>query len=60
MVVIICYTILALIFLLLASGIFKPGTWRELPERKVQLMRFGCFFFFVVIAINLLSRLFGG
>jgi len=60
MVVTICYSILALIFLLLASGIFKPGTWRELPESKVKLIRFGCFFFFVVIIINVLSRLLGG
>lgn len=59
MLVSICYVILALIFLLLATGKFKPKTWRELPERRIQLMRFGCFFFFAVITLNLVGRWLG-
>ena len=59
MFVIISYIALAIIFLLLATGIFRPKTWHELPERKIKLMTFGCYFFFVVITLNLLARLFG-
>jgi len=58
MIVVICYIILALLFLLLATGKFKPRTWQDLPEPKIKLMRFGCFFFFVVIALNLVARFF--
>jgi len=58
MIVVICYAVLALLFLLLATGKFQPKTWRSLPERKVQLMRFGCFFFFLVITLNLVARVF--
>ena len=58
MIAVICYIILATLFLLLATGIFKPQTWRDLPEGKIKLMRFGCFFFFAVIALNLIARLF--
>ena len=58
MIVVICYIILALLFLLLATGKFKPKSWQDLPERKIQLIRFGCFFFFVVITLNLIGKVF--
>jgi len=58
MAIFICYTILALLFFLLATGKFKPKTWQELPPQKVKLIRFGCFFFSAVITLNLLTRLF--
>lgn len=58
MIIVICYIFLALLFLLLATGIFQPKTWQELPETKIKLIRFGCYFFFFVISLNLLSRLF--
>jgi hypothetical protein len=58
MFIIVSYLILAILFLLLATGIFRPKTWRELPEKKVKLIQFGCYFIFVVIILNLLARFF--
>lgn len=59
MFIIVSYLILAILFLLLATGIFRPKTWHDLPERKIKLMRFGCYFISVVISLNLLARFFG-
>jgi hypothetical protein len=55
--IIIAYSILALLFLSLATGIFKPKTWQDLPKRYTTFLRFGCFFGFLVIVFNVVRRL---
>jgi hypothetical protein len=55
--VIIAYSILALLFLALATGIFTPGTWHDLPKKYATFLRFGCFFGFLVIVFTIARRL---
>ncbi len=55
--VMVAYSILALLFLALSSGLYKPKKWRELPERHVKILKIGCFFGFLLIAANIAARL---
>lgn len=56
--IVVAYSLLALLFLALSAGLYKPKKWHELPERTVKMLRFGCFFGFLVILFNIVSRLF--
>lgn len=55
--IIIAYSVLALLFLALAAGIFTPKTWHELPKKYVTFLKFGCFFGFLVIVFNIVRRM---
>ena len=55
--IIIAYSIIALLLLALATGVFKPRTWHELPKKYTIFLRFGCFFGFLVTVINIARRL---
>ena len=54
--IIVAYSLIALLLLALSTGIFKPKKWHELPDKNVKLLRFGCFFGFLVILFNIASR----
>jgi len=54
--IIIAYSILALIFLALSSGLFKPKRWQELTDRHVKLLKIGCFFGFLVILTSIINK----
>ncbi len=55
--IIVAYSILAILFLALSTGLFKPKKWNELTERHVKILKIGCFFGFLVIVINLVDKL---
>jgi len=54
----IAYTVIALLLLLLATGLLHPPSWRKLDKRTEKLLRFGCYFGFFVIAISLALKFF--
>ena len=54
--VVVAYSVLAL--LLLALVVFTPRRWRELPEKQVKFLKIGCFFGFLLISINIVTRFF--
>ena len=55
--IIVAYSILALVLLALSTGLFKPKKWHELTERHVKILKIGCFFGFLVIVLNMVSKL---
>ncbi len=55
--VVVAYCILALIFLTLSTGIFKPKRWNDLTDKHVKILKFGCFFGFLLIMANIVARL---
>lgn len=55
--IVVAYSLLALLFLALSVGLYKPKKWHELPEKTVKLLKFGCMFGFLVIFFNLVSKL---
>lgn len=55
--IVVAYSLLALLFLALAVGLYKPKKWRELPEKTVKLLKFGCMFGFLVIFFNIVTKL---
>jgi hypothetical protein len=55
--IIVAYLILALLLLALSTGMFKPKKWNELTERHVKFLKIGCFFGFLVIVVNIVSKL---
>lgn len=57
--VMVAYAILAALFLALASGVYTPKRWRELPEKNVRLLKFGCLFGFLLICANIVGKFFG-
>lgn len=54
--IIVAYALLALIFLALSSGLFKPKRWHELSDKHVKILKIGCFFGFLVILANLVGK----
>lgn len=54
--IIVAYALLALIFLALSSGLFKPKKWHELSDKHVKILKIGCFFGFLVILANLVGK----
>lgn len=57
--VVVAYSILALVFLALSIGAFKPKKWNDLTDKHVKILKFGCFFGFLLIAANIAARLLG-
>ena len=55
--VIVAYSLLALVFLALSSGLYKPQRWNDLTDKHVKILRIGCFFGFLVILINIADKL---
>ncbi len=55
--VVVAYSILALVFLTLSTGIFKPKRWNDLTDKHVKILKFGCFFGFLLIMANIAARL---
>jgi hypothetical protein len=55
--IIVAYSILAILFLALSTGLFKPKKWNELTVRHVKILKVGCFFGFLVIVVNIVSKL---
>ncbi len=54
--IIVAYALLALIFLALSSGLYKPKRWHDLSDRHVKILKIGCFFGFLVIMTNLVGK----
>ncbi len=54
--VVVAYSILALVFLSLSSGLFKPKRWNDLTDKHVKILKFGCFFGFLLIVVNIAAR----
>ena len=54
--IIVAYALLALVFLALSSGLFKPKRWHELSDKHVKILKIGCFFGFLVILANLVGK----
>lgn len=55
--IVVAYSLLALLFLALSVGLYKPKKWQELPEKTVKFLKFGCFFGFLVIFFNIVTKL---
>ncbi|MGB3211058.1 MAG: hypothetical protein WBB19_10170 [Desulforhopalus sp.] len=55
--VVVAYSMLALLFLALAAGVYKPKKWNELTDRNIMMLKFGCFFGFLVIVLNIAGKL---
>lgn len=53
----VAYSVLAVLFLALAAGAYTPKRWRDLEVKQVRLLKFGCLFGFVLLALNIVSRL---
>ena len=56
--IIIAYSLLAIGFLLLASGFFRPKGWNQLTATHVLVLRFGCLFAFLVLLYQLGGRIY--
>lgn len=50
------YSILALVFLALSIGLFKPKKWNDLTDKHVKVLKIGCFFGFLVIVANIVTK----
>lgn len=55
--IIAAYSILALLFLALSSGLYKPKRWLDLTDKHVKILKIGCFFGFLVIVVNIAGKL---
>lgn len=55
--VVAAYSVLALIFLALAIGLYKPKKWNDLTAKNVYFLKIGCFFGFLVIVFNIAGKL---
>lgn len=55
--IVVAYSLLALVFFAMSIGLYKPKTWNDLTENHVKILRFGCFFGFLVIAANIVGKL---
>ncbi|WP_153306359.1 hypothetical protein [Desulfopila sp. IMCC35006] len=55
--IIVAYSILALMFLGLSSGVYKPKKWHDLTDKHVKILRIGCFLGFLLIVANLAGHL---
>lgn len=55
--VVVAYSLLALIFLALSIGIYKPKRWDDLTDKHTKILRIGCFFGFLVIVVNIAGKL---
>ncbi len=52
--VVVAYSVLALVFLALV--VYTPKSWRELPEKQVKILRFGCLFGFLLLCFNIVYK----
>jgi hypothetical protein len=55
--IVLIYSLLALVLLFLSTGLYRPKRWNELTGKHVKILRFGCFFGFLVIILNIAGRL---
>lgn len=55
--VVAAYSMLALIFLALSIGLYRPKKWNDLTDKNILFLKFGCFFGFLVIAFNIAGKL---
>ncbi len=55
--IVIAYLLVALLLLVLGTGVYKPKRWQELPDKHVKILKLGCFFGFLVIAANIVRKL---
>lgn len=53
----VAYSILAVMFLALSSGVYKPKKWHDLTDKHVKILKIGCFFGFLLIVANLAAHL---
>jgi hypothetical protein len=51
------YAVLALLFLALSVGLFKPKRWHDLTDKHIKVLKIGCFFGFLVIVANIVVKL---
>jgi len=54
--VVVAYSLLALVFLALTFGIYKPKRWDELTDKHVKILRIGCFLGFLVIIVKIVGK----
>jgi hypothetical protein len=54
--IIVAYALLAVVFLALSSGVYKPKRWHDLSDKHVKILKIGCFFGFLVILANLAGK----
>ncbi|HBG20882.1 MAG: hypothetical protein A2X81_10760 [Desulfobacterales bacterium GWB2_56_26] len=55
----VAYLLLAVFFLALAVGLYTPKKWRELPEKHVKLLKFGCLFGSLLIFFSIVKNFVG-
>jgi hypothetical protein len=55
--IIVAYSLLALLLLALSLGLYKPKRWNDLTDKHVKVLKFGCFFGFLVIVANIAGKL---
>ena len=54
--IVVAYSVLALLFLALAIGLYKPRRWNDLEDKHTKILKFGCFFGFVLIMANIIGK----
>jgi hypothetical protein len=55
--IIVAYSLPALLLLSLSIGLYKPKRWNDLTDKHVKVLKFGCFFGFLVIVTNIAGKL---
>ena len=55
--IVIAYSLLAVVFLALSTGVFKPKRWHDLTDKHVKILKVGCFFGFLVIVVKIADKL---
>ena len=54
--IVVAYLVLAVVFLALSSGLYKPKRWNDLTDRHVKILKVGCFFGFLVILAKIAGK----
>ena len=55
--IVVAYLVLAVVFLALSTGLYKPKRWNDLTGKHVKILRIGCFFGFLVILAKIVGKL---
>lgn len=55
----VAYLLLAAVFLVLAAGVYTPKRWRQLPEKHIKLLKFGCLFVSLLMVFGVIRDFLG-
>lgn len=55
--IIVAYSVLAVIFLALSSGLFTPKSWHQLSKGNITFLRLGSFFGLLFLIFKIVNKL---